>query len=214
MIHITTLRLFPMQQAPIRALASHVKLTPNWPYLNASFDFIAKGLSESYDFVLIEACPAGQVDSMYIPGLNLTGKELYDFKIKNYDFQLGMMGRNTVTPATTTILQNGSVAMLGPWKGPGVLSGGAMVCRHSVFLHDDGNWDFSEPVDKNPNRSLPCPPEICRAPDNRTFWGFVTTIFPLPFITVPGLKGRSNHQQLNSLNLDSPPPYLILLHPT
>jgi hypothetical protein len=143
---------------------------------------------------------------MYLPGINLTGNDLFDYKVQNYDYLKSMMSLNQMSRNTTTVYQNGSIAMLGPWKGPGVLSGGAMVCRHSLFLHDDGSWDLprrSEWIDQEPRRTQPCPPEICTTPDNRTFWGFIATIFPLTYVTVPGLKDVREHNLRYALMNDA-----------
>lgn len=76
-----------------------------------------------------------------------------------------------------TINSNSSIFLTGPWKGIGVLSGGAFVSRISVFLHDNGNWSLpAETINST------CPPEYCRLPDNRTLWGFVICIFPFSTI--------------------------------
>lgn len=198
-------RLLEAQEAPVREMADMIAMNPHYPTASSKFETLATLIAKSYDFYEIEIAPLGYVSDMYLPWLTLTGDDLLNWKLDNFDYQTNILWpaplrRSYWPPVTadfpTIVYQNNSIFLAGPFFGDGILTDGALISRVSVFLPDDGNWSFPSET-----ANSVCPPELCNAPDGRKFWGFVNCVFPYVFIA-QGLQAVKDAGLQYSVNAD------------
>ncbi|GLC33042.1 hypothetical protein PLESTB_000377300 [Pleodorina starrii] len=161
--------------APVMSLANLVHLEPHWPTVSAHFPVFSDAIYQTNKYYQIELCPYGIVGSMAMPWMNATGNITSEewMKIqKIFDLGLDIMNpnRSSYNVELGSILQDGSVALLGPWYADGELSSGAFVVRYSVFL-PPGDWDMP------PSSIEACPREVCNTPSGLTWWGWSNAVF-------------------------------------
>ncbi|EFJ44676.1 hypothetical protein VOLCADRAFT_95120 [Volvox carteri f. nagariensis] len=185
--------------APVMSLANLVHLQPHWPTVNESFPVFSDAIYKSNRYYQIELCPYGIVGAMAMPWMNATGNitaEEWPRILKTFDFGLDMLdpNRGSFKDEIAAILQNGSIALLGPWYADGELSSGAFVVRYSIFL-PPGDWDMP------PNSIQYCPQKVCNTPDGLTWWGWSNAVFAWKTVA-PSLKVIENRNLLFTLSPD------------
>lgn len=194
---------------------------------------LAAELAKNYPFYEIEMAPGGFTSDMYLPDnsnkyycpfANLTGQDLIDWKVSNFDLYTNILWPDPVRPSywgpltadLATINQNASIFLIGPWVGNGILADGAFVSRMSIYLNNGGDWDFPLYLPNQTTQSTYCNFSFCTLPDNRTLWGFVNVVFPLDFITVglAAVQSANLNYMLTSsyFQLGYPDPFLASNH--